>query len=68
MIRLESGEERKRAAARLAKEGYEPGPDVIERMVRSLTEQDFPNGSLRFTDNRKFASPPGPAPDCATLD
>lgn len=37
MLRLESGVERRVEAARLAKRyGYDPGADVIERMVRSL--------------------------------
>jgi len=36
MLRRESGAERRVEAARLAKRyGYDPGPDVVERMVRS---------------------------------
>ena len=38
LVRIESGVDRRGEAARLARAtGYEPGPDTIERMVRSLT-------------------------------
>ncbi len=37
LVRLESGADRRERAAQLAaKHGYEPGPDRLERMVRSL--------------------------------
>lgn len=37
LLRIESGADRRDRAARLARDhGYEPGPDGIERMVRSL--------------------------------